>query len=794
VLPDTVLRYRSALRWLTIALIGVVTIHAGEAPVRVGVLIDNDPYSYQDTDGEIRGFAVDLLAGIERHLALNLERINGTTSEVNGRFVAGQLDLLQSYARSEAREDHADFSVPYLSMSGSIFTRQETAAGITSLEDLRGKRVLVHRGSLGERLLIDAGLADSIASVESVEEAFRQLHDGLGDATLAARLTGLATVHRLRLHRIVPAGMPLDEFAIDYCFAVQDGDRALLAKINEGLAILQRTGEFDAIHRRWFGHLNPATYTVVDVLFATSAGLTLALLIAVGFVLHQRRLRLRLAAQATALRTSEELHRGIFDASPDALLLLRKETGGNWRIEQGNRAFAALVGQTQPPVSGVSLDRYPPIESALKERLANESGRTEPAFTEHAVEVGGATRWLRAATAPVGEGLLVILSDVSAEKEARDRWHESERQLRQAQKLEAIGTLASGIAHDFNNILTGIGGNTEISRLRLPPDHPVQSHLAEVIQGAARAAALVRQILTFARKTESRRQRLDTADAIDETLRFLRAASPRSVILEHRRSPVPVLIDADPTQLQQVLMNLGTNAVQAFDGTQGGVVYAAEIDADGNPCILVSDTGPGMTPEVAARIFEPFYTTKPSGKGTGLGLSVAHGIMESHGGSISVLSAPGIGTTFRLRFPPPRAQVPAELPAPSPALQRGKGEHILLVDDEATITNVATNLLRRLGYQVTARHDPREALHDFIAQPESFDLLLSDLTMPGMNGLDLIATIRATRPSLPCVLMSGYLGAEQEARTRAANLNGILDKPLATETLADAVSRALARS
>ncbi len=766
------------------------------APVKVGVLTDNDPYSFLDANGRFRGFAVELMAGIERHLALDLERVTGTTAEINGAFAAGRLDLLQSYARSESREGHADFSVPYLSMSGSIFARKAIAGEIGSLADLRGRRVLVHRGSLGERMLVDAGLADAVVPVESVEQAFRLLQEGKGDATLAARLTGLSILHRLGLNRVAPVGPPLAEYAVDYCFAVKDGDRALLAKINEGLAILHRTGEYEEIYRRWFGHLDPRRYTVVDVLIATSIGLAFALAVAVGFFFHQRSLRLRLAAQAGALRVSEELHRGIFDASPDALVLVGRDPRGLWRLEQANRALARLLDLPYLPAAGAPVAELLNLEPPLEALLGGTGRRDGRTFTEHALDLKDRKRWVRAAAAPVGDGLLLTLSDISAEREARERWQESERQLRQAQKLEAIGTLASGIAHDFNNILTSIGGNAELSRLRLPPDHPVQEHLGEIGQAAGRAASLVRQILTFARKTESRRQRLDAADAIEETLRFLRAASPRSIALEHRRAAAPVPLDADPTQLQQVLMNLGTNAVQAMGETQGGVVFAEEIDDEGHPCILVSDTGPGMAPDVVARIFEPFFTTKPGGTGTGLGLSVAHGIMQAHGGSIVVFSEPGIGTTFRLRFPP--AAVAPTVPAPPadrlPArpVRRGHGERLLIVDDEPTITDVAADLLRRFGYRVLAFNDPREALEAFRQEPAAFDLVLSDLTMPGMSGLDLIAAARALHPGIPCLLMSGYLGPEQVARTREANLTGLLDKPLTVEALAEAVALALA--
>ncbi len=778
-----------AFGWLTLA---ATAVSFAQEPRKVGVLTDNPPYSYLNADGEIQGFVVDLMAGIERHMGMRLERVTGTTSEITRAFVEGRLDLLQSYAYFPSREDHADFSNRYLSLSGSIFVRKDGPQPKT-FEELRGLKVLVHEGSLGHRLLVEAGYNDSVVLVPSVVQSLRMLNDGAGDATLVSRLSGLATIHTYRLDRLKPSGGPLPNYAVEYCFAVRDGDRALLAQLNEGLAILQRTGEYDEIYRRWFGHLDPRRYTAVDVVSAIALGLAVAFAVTLWFYFRQRALHRRLGAQSAALERSEQLHRGVFDASPEGLALFTRDAGGALHLEQANRAFATLLRQGTGLPAGLALRGLLPVGHSLVEQLERTLPGSGFAPAEHSLPSSAdRPRWVRASGAPIGDGLLVVLSDITGEKAAQEQLIERERQLRQAQKLEAIGTLASGIAHDFNNILTSIGGNTELARLRLPSAHPVQEHLAEVTGATSRATALVRQILTFARQTESKRERLSATRLIAETCAFLRAAAPSSLALEHRRIEPPLEIDGDPTQLHQVLMNLGTNAVQAIGNRPGRLTFSEERAPDGAPCIVVSDTGPGMPPEVVARIFEPFFTTKSPTEGTGLGLAVVHGIMEAHKGTVTVESRPGRGTTFRLRFPPVSPAAPRrETPAPPP-LTHGRGELILVVDDELAITLFAANLLPRLGYRASVHNHPAEALQAFRREPEAYALVLSDLTMPGMSGLDLITTLRAERPDLPCLLMTGFLGGDHLKRSREIGLAAVLQKPLSTATLSDAIARALA--
>lgn len=380
-----------------------------------------------------------------------------------------------------------------------------------------------------------------------------------------------------------------------------------------------------------------------------------------------------------------------------------------------------------------------------------------------------------------------------------------EEQIRMVQKMDAIGTLASGIAHDFNNILTAITINTELAVSELPPGHPAVEIIGDVRTAAGRAAQLVRQILTFSRRNDPRREVLCVTPVIDETLRFLQATVSPSIVMRHTVVASP-LVEVDPNQLYQVILNLCTNAVQAV-GQRKGLVEVIEESVEVGPdhisadpdlrpghylLLSVRDDGRGMVPEVACRIFEPFYTTKGPGEGTGLGLAVVHGILKKHHAAITVYSTPGHGTVFRLYFPVAVAAVAAPVRSTAGSLPRGNGQRIVLVDDEEPITRVASRLLRQIGYGVTEFKRPEEALRHL--QREGGDLLITDFAMPEFNGLVLIAKVRGFAPKLPVILISGYLASADRKEAESYAGCQIVDKPLTIATLSEAVARAVSNN
>ncbi len=381
-----------------------------------------------------------------------------------------------------------------------------------------------------------------------------------------------------------------------------------------------------------------------------------------------------------------------------------------------------------------------------------------------------------------------------------------EEQLRQKQKMEAIGTLAGGIAHDFNNILSAILGYAELARLRMTGNSlTVEKYLDAVLEGGARAVALVQQILAFSRQEERQRLPIEIRQAVAEPLNLLRASIPSTIEFDVSLATDLPAVLADATQVHQIVMNLCTNAAHAMRGRPGRLGVRLEnftVDAllaSASPGLQpgsyvrlsISDTGHGMDAATKARIFEPFFTTKAPGEGTGLGLSVVHGIMQSYGGAITVYSQPGEGTVFHLYFPVAAEQTAVAqvvVPAKTPT---GHGEHILFVDDELPLASLGQKMLEELGYTAEKTTSVGEALGLMRANPAAFDLIITDLTMPGMLGTDFTRELLHLRPDLPVILITGHSASLTDESVHELGIRELLVKPLTLQTLGAAVHRVL---
>lgn len=342
-----------------------------EQKVKVGVLTDNYPFSFRGSDGAIQGFAYELLQEIEKTMGLRFERIEGTTNEINPSFKEGKLDLLQSFARSPEREFTTAFSEPYLIMGNQIFVNKGEKH-IKTLADLKDRKVLVHRGSVGEQFLTNAGLEGSITYVESVKKALEMIDKGEGDATLATRLSGLTQAQRLGLKHLQVLDIKIEGYEVAYCFAVQKSDQILLARINEGMAILKRTGQFDQLYQKWFGYVEPVGYTKEQVVEAVAIGLALALIVAIWALFWQSRMRKKLTLQSKTLHESEEKYRSIYENSNIAILL----TEPNGQILSANKFACKLFDQTEEDLcklgrSGLVDISDPRLITLLEERKNN---------------------------------------------------------------------------------------------------------------------------------------------------------------------------------------------------------------------------------------------------------------------------------------------------------------------------------------------------------------------------------------------------------------------------------------
>ncbi len=378
-------------------------------------------------------------------------------------------------------------------------------------------------------------------------------------------------------------------------------------------------------------------------------------------------------------------------------------------------------------------------------------------------------------------------------------------QLRQAQKMEAIGTLAGGIAHDFNNILSPIIMYTEIA-LRSSQDENLRPYLEQVLKSSHRASDLVKQILSISRQTEQKPILMQLGPIVKECLKLLRASFPATIEIQQDIEAENDWILADPTEIYQVVMNLCTNASHAMADKDGilsvkldTVELEAELPAYANNIkpgayarLTIHDTGYGMSPEVMERIFEPYFTTKEVGQGTGLGLALVHSIVQASGGGITLASEPGEGSTFAVYFPRIEEQEDEETEE-APPLQKGKGR-ILMVDDEVDIVNAAKIILEQAGYDVLTFTNSLEAWQTFQADPNRFDLLISDLTMPRLTGLELAKNILSLRPDLPIIICTGFSESISTEKARELGIKEVILKPLIPNNFTETIGKVLQNS
>ena len=680
-------------------------------------------------------------------------------------------------------------------LSEPLVTRSEGRAGVVlsrRLDDGNGKF---------------AGVVTAVVDLEDLNQFYRAVNVGMGLAVQLLRDDGTLLVRNPPTPNAVGKEFPALTTAApaeqlinpingrtDFISVAQVGNTPLRIAVTRESAVALQLWRSETIR-------------------VAGRTLVLTLLGVLTIVALLRQLR-RIAAGERALRESEERY----------ALAMEGANEGHWDWDvPADRMFLSpkmkmLYGQAADSEIGsraswlaqiaIHPDDLPRFETALKNHF---EGLTPHYECEYRVRrPDGEWHWLHARGRCLvdqrGKPYRFVGSaiDVTAQKTAQIGKEQLEAQLRQSQKMEAVGTLAGGIAHDFNNILGAILGYGELALQHCTANSEMRRYLDNVMHATERAKLLVEQILGFSRSGLGDRVPVNVGAVISETLELLKASLPADVRLQSSIGAGDAAVIGDATYLHQVAMNLCTNAMQAMEN--GGLLSVVLERTDVNEPrtlargslargpyvrLVVSDTGTGIPPAVLERMFDPFFTTKEVGEGTGLGLSLVHGIVTDLGGAIDVATTAGVGTRFEIWLP-----VTGETAAPpveaSRTLPRGHGETVMIVDDERPLVNLAEEIIADLGYEPVGFASSEAALKAFRAAPERFDLVLTDESMPELIGTELAQAIRRLRPDIPIILMTGYGGAQFANRAADIGLSDVLRKPLHRVELADSLARVLA--
>ena len=681
-------------------------------------------------------------------------------------------------------------------MSELLVTRSEGRAGV-----IFSRRIDDENGRF-------AGIVTALVDLEDLNQFYRAVNVGKGSAVQLIRDDGTLLVRNpptpdalgkafpaLTASGAAPAALlvnPIDGRTDFIAVAPVENTRLRIAVTRESAVALQS----------WRSEtIRVAARTLLLTLLG---GLTIVALL--------RQLR-RAAAGERALRESEERYalameganegHWDWDVRDDRLFLSPK-----MKMLGGQRADSE-VGSRASWMTQIVIhpDDSPRFEAALKNHF---EGLTPHYECEYRVrQPDGEWRWLlargRCLVDPQGNPYRFVGSaiDVTAQKQAQIVKEQLEAQLRQSQKMEAIGTLAGGIAHDFNNILGAILGYGELALQHSAAGSELRRYLDNVMHATERAKLLVERILGFSRSGLGDRVPVNVESVVTETLELLQASLPADIRLQSRIDAGNAAVIGDATYLHQVAMNLCTNAVQAmeFGGLLSVVLDRADVSeprtlSRGSLArgpyvrLIVGDTGTGIPPAVLERMFDPFFTTKEVGEGTGLGLSLVHGIVTDLGGAIDVTTTAGAGTRFEIWLPVTGESpiLPAEA---SGTLPRGHGETVMIVDDERPLVDLAEEIIADLGYEPVGFASSSAALAAFRAAPARFDLVLTDESMPELIGTELAQAIRRLRPTIPIILMTGYGGTQLANRAADIGLSDVLRKPLHRRDLAESLARVL---
>ncbi|MGC4074553.1 MAG: transporter substrate-binding domain-containing protein [Nibricoccus sp.] len=782
---------------------------AERQPLRVGSTSDSFPYGYLGSDGKWTGFSADLFDAVARVMNLQFEREGVSGKELHDRFRLGEFDMLQSWSQSADREAYAEFSVPFLTLQGSIFVRKD--GPIHSIEDLNGQPfAIIGVNSIAEKFLRDRSLRIKPLYVSSSDEALRLIDDGRCAGAFISHLTALAVIDRAHLKHVVMLGSPIPDYDIRHCFAVHKGDAQLLARLNEGLAILNRTGEYNAIYRKWFKRFDPEVFTGEQVVRYVLAALTLGFLAALWGFIRQRTLHKRIAGQAAELTEKESLLSALYQNIPTGMCVFETRPEGRFVLSINPQAELTF-GLSASAAVGRSLGELP-LPQGLAELLAKIFLRPAVAgeILREEFKLGETRQHLLVTLVPLASSLrgfprlCVLTEDVT-------RRRQLDEEIAQSRRLRAIGELVGGIAHEFNNLLTPAMLKIGEIQADWAGDARLQTEVGLIQRVVIRSSELTHRLLAFGRKSGAPLETAHLALLATSCVELLRQTIDRRIVIESSIPPTIPPLQINATDLHQALLNLLLNArdtltdklsLRPENWTPRIQISVSQLPPEaveppagrerpalGWQRLTVRDNGQGMTPDVRERIFEPFFTTKGVGQGSGLGLAtVWHTVVES-GGHITVESVMGEGTAFHLVLPAypasssintAPAQPVSRLPAPS---------RIFIAEDEELIAQTLVTVLRRAGHQVDHAPDGAQAWDRIQDKLPGYDLLIFDINMPGLDGIELSRRVRASARYIGKILIiSGRLSPAEKDVLTGIGVDSMLSKPFTMDQFRTAVN------
>ena len=785
---------------LCCVVLNVIAYGASSKEVKVG-LFEFKPISFINEENQPAGIYVDLINSIAKTENWHVTYVFGTWDEGLTSVKNGDIDLMISIAKTPEREKFIDFSHEAVAtLWGEVYAREKS--GIKSIIDLQGKHVAIMKGDINGTNFQDTARTFDINCIfielPTLDDVLHAIENKSVDAGVLPNLFGIANHGQ---GCTVKTSIMFNAFSI--YFGVPKGtNEALLTTIDSYLHNW-KTNQNSYYNDRldfWFGTEQYDKKTIANGLIIS---VIILISLAIIFAVWIQFLHTKVGTKNKDLQKSKERYESIFNSTSDAIFIHDETTGEILDIndstlsmfqctrEEALQYFKLLTQKAESPYSAKEA-------AAHMKRAANGEKQL---FEWKSWKKDGTCFWcevsLRVDVINQQKVVIAVVRDIEERKQLED-------QLRHAHRMEAIGTLAGGIAHDFNNILTGIFGYTELSQLNINDPQKLEEYLQEIHTSAHRAKKLIQQIQTFSRKNDIEKKPLQPSIIVMEVIKLLSSSIPTSISINCDLQSTSLIL-ADQTQMHQVILNLCTNSYHAIEESKGAITIRLKdtnlniphmmnnkhLEAGKYVVLTVSDTGHGIPPETLNSIFDPYFTTKTQDKGTGLGLAVVQGIVQTHGGGINVQSEVGKGTTFSIYLPiiQPKEKDSVILPVDEKLI--GGNETILVVDDEAPIVKAVSSILREFGYTAHTFTSPTDALMAFMEDPNKYDLILSDMTMPELTGADLATQILQKKPDMPIIIATGNTEIINKKNAKKLGISAYCAKPVSMPTLLTAVRKAL---